>query len=463
MPVFRWLSEKTLARVIKQNQRLKILVILHLYYYQSWASIRQYLLNLRSYSFSLMITYVGNIPNDILESIKSEYPDVQFCFTNNSGYDIYPFYVAIKNIDLNLYDVILKIHSKGVKRKHLYMYGNYFGKRDWFNLLFDSILGPFNIHYCLNKFITDPDTGIVCAKKLLVTDPKHKQNLVQLVLNKYNIPIKKNYRFVAGSCFAIRSSALSNFQNLELEESDFLDRSVSMLSLAHALERFVCYNIEDLGFKFQTNENYYLTDPWCYILSLPYKHYSSFPLLNDTRFSIDDEHFYRALETKLIKRYDVIRVPLSSLKRRWYDGKTYNLNECSPYLYLCGDTERYMQYCYYHQIHKLPFMSLDRYNQLIDSINKYGYDKKSMIIVKERNIITDGQHRACVLLYKYGPEHAIDVLKIWFKKESLLKSICKFIKRTGKFIYKRICKYITIINPSRFKNRIKFIFTHRLN
>ena len=28
-------------------------------------------------------------------------------------------------------------------------------------------------------------------------------------------------------------------------------------------------------------------------------------------------------------------------------------------------------------------------------------------------IIRDGQHRCCVLLHKYGPEHEIDVVHFW--------------------------------------------------
>ena len=68
-------------------------------------------------------------------------------------------------------------------------------------------------------------------------------------------------------------------------------------------------------------------------------------------------------------------------------------------------------------------MSKERYDRLIESINQYGYDERHIIIVNERNILKDGQHRACILANKYGEDSYVRVLKIWDLRQILLDAL----------------------------------------
>lgn len=152
-------------------------------------------------------------------------------------------------------------------------------------------------------------------------------------------------------------------------------------------------------------------------------------LLRDERFCIDTEFFNRALKFRSIKDCKVIKVKLGDI---YYENTP--LKEVKPYLYLNGEIDAYKQYCQYHQSDLHINMSLDRYNRLIDSINSCGYNSKSIIIVTDNNKILDGQHRACILMHKYGEDYEIPVLYLKLKKRNLLQKLQKrIIKITKKF------------------------------
>ena len=56
-------------------------------------------------------------------------------------------------------------------------------------------------------------------------------------------------------------------------------------------------------------------------------------------------------------------------------------------------------------------MTPERFDELCASMREY--DPKSMpVVLGPRNIIQDGQHRSCILLKRFGPDHLIDVLRI---------------------------------------------------
>ena len=87
----------------------------------------------------------------------------------------------------------------------------------------------------------------------------------------------------------------------------------------------------------------------------------------------------------------------------------------SPVLkYQQGDEDAYKNYIEFknQKIHDNNVNSIHRYKKLTSSLNKK-YDLRSLIFVNGANVILDGQHRACWLLNKFGPEHEVDVIKIY--------------------------------------------------
>lgn len=101
---------------------------------------------------------------------------------------------------------------------------------------------------------------------------------------------------------------------------------------------------------------------------------------------------------------------------------TYKLKDSPEYKFLQGDQQAYIDYCDYKnprvngEIH-----SVQRFNNLLASLEANGFDKDSYILVNQDNIIIDGKHRACWLLHKYGKHKKIKVLKIYMQPKILSK------------------------------------------
>jgi hypothetical protein len=120
-------------------------------------------------------------------------------------------------------------------------------------------------------------------------------------------------------------------------------------------------------------------------------------------------------------KFELVRIKLKDIKRDW-EGKIYSLKQCSPYKYLeTGDKKIYENYIKKHInkncISDNTAWDIKRFDDLFKSIKKTGYDpKKSVICVDDNNVIIDGQHRSCCLLYLYGGDYEINVVKVSRRK-----------------------------------------------
>ncbi len=401
---------------IKKNADAKILVMLHMFYMSSWKEIKEYLKNLDAYNYDLIITYPESMYNEEVFADMREYkPGVIFRQCENLGYDVGPFLEALADVKTEEYDIIYKLQSKGVNRKHIYIYGQYFKHRDWFLNLYEGCLGAFTVHKTIDKLMNKEKVGIVAAKNLIIKDPVHKQNMVKEYMKEAGMKIPPEYYFVSGTCFAVKSKLMKPIQDMGMTTANF-QKASAVFSLAHKMERIVCLYMMNDGYVFEGNEVMTLRRG---ILSMNkvarrFKKYSGLRLLNDKRFNIDDEFAYFYLEGRLIKKYEVVELPLSEIKREWL-GEYIPLTECYPYRYLqTRDPKIYEEYCEINmKKYRTSVMSIERFESLADSIDEKGFDARNIVIVNEDNIIADGQHRCCYMMYKNGEDYKIPVLRLY--------------------------------------------------
>lgn len=427
----RIIMERRKKDMINCNRNARILVVLHLFYLDSWLEICEYLKNLRPYKWDLIITYPTFLEDKIdKEIIKLFKKNVKFMCMDNYGFDIGPFIMALKNVNLDNYEIVYKIQSKGVKRKKIYIYKQLFLGRDWFVNLYEGCLGARNIHDGIDILLNEDRIGAICADNLIVSDPVYKRTMVLNKLSELGLATEENYKFIAGTCFAIKSSLLKEFQeyNFKLEDFKPIPNSRGM-SLAHVLERYFGICINNKGYIIKglntCEKRRFFKKPIESLLSK----ISSERLLSEN-FYINEEYFHWILDNKFI-RYKVRTVEVGKLKYYSHrDKRDFFIKECVPYKYLLGDKEVYKEYSQYHIDNNLPVMTSKRFDKLVRSIDKNGYDDRNIIMVNERNMICDGQHRACYLAYKFGLDYKINVLEVeMINKKQLIKLfIPKFIK-----------------------------------
>ncbi len=440
---------------IKKNKNAKILVILHMFYMSSWKEIKEYLKNLEVYDYDLLITYPETSYNEeVINNIKSYKSDVVFKVCDNLGYDVGPFLEALGDIKIDDYDIIYKLQSKGVNRKHIYIYGQYFKHRDWFLNLYEGCLGAMSVHKTIDKLMNKEKVGIVAAKNLIIKDPVHKQNMVKNYMKEEGMKIPSDYYFVSGTCFAAKAEIMKPIQDMGMTTASF-QKASAVFSLAHKMERIICLNMLNDGYVFEGNKVMVLRR---LILRFNktarvFRKYSGLRLLDDKRFNIDDEFAYFYLEGRLIKKYEVIKLPLKEIKREWL-GDFISLTECYPYRYLQSrDPKIYDEYCEINmKKYKTSVMSIERFEQLVESIDKKGFDSKNLVIVNEDNIIADGQHRCCYMMYKYGENYEMPVLRIYpYVEESKKDKIKDSLKAKSPRLFECLKKIY---------NKIKFTLRH---
>lgn len=427
----RKIELKKNKELVEKNKRAKILVILHMFYPKSWKEIREYLENLSCYDYDLIITVTkGMINENILNQIKYFKDNVNIIECENKGFDLRPFLVALNTVDLEKYDIVIKLQSKSTKRTYLYIYDQLFMRRDWFLDLYEGVLSSKVVHKNIDLLLNDESVGLIAANNLIVHDPWHKVQMVQKIAKEKQIYIPDNYKFVAGTCFAIKAECLKNIKQYPWSEDDFnaVPRSRGM-SFAYFFERYICTQVESVW-----NKKLIGTDVRKFkhlFFVVPNKilyHYSAYRLL-DENLKFDPEFFYWLLDNRLIRwKYD--EIAFKDIYYRGSNGRRLFI-ENEPYQYLKGNIAGYKKYCERHIKEGCPVMSIEKFEKLRQSIEENGYDNRNIIIVNKHNELVDGQHRAACLCYKMGEEAKIRVLRIQYIdiKEKIKKISPSFLWR----------------------------------
>ena len=396
---------KAREAMIDRNRKTRILVALHLFYDNAWPVIAEYLGNLAPYGFDLVVTYPGRrISEKTLRDVTARFPRARVIQCENRGFDVGPFVEAVKTADLNAYDIVFKIHSKGTGRSFIYIYDQIFKKADWFYNLFEGILGGTSAHEAIDALMNG-GKKLVAARNLIVKDPPHKCNFVRKFCEENGLAFQPGYEYVAGTCFALRADALGAILP-KISGLTFAASRRGSFSAAHAIERIICFPAAGAMHGIEVPHPTYPDE------LAECRATSALRMLDDPRVKFDDEFFYRRMETRRIAGYEICKVKLRDLRRKRHDGTICTLEECEPYKYLHGDVKGYGEYCIDNLANSGYAMTVERFEKLRQDMAS-SFDKRYMPVLRGAdNVIMDGQHRCCILLDRFGPDYEIDVLRI---------------------------------------------------
>lgn len=427
-------------RTIRRHKDTRILVILHLFYMPAWAEIKEYLKNLSPYNYSLVVTYTDGFSDEVtLSQVRRFKNDAKIIRLTNLGWDVLPFLIALRDIDLSDYDIVFKLQSKGTKRQEVFLYGQYFRKRSWFLNLFEGCIGPFTVHTTINNLLDkNKGIGLVAARNLIVEDPIHKKHLVEETLKELALPCLEDYRFIAGTCFAIRANLLDSIQKLDIDIERFNSKG---FSFAHRMERIICFPPLWEGLK-MTGPNVMTLRRFLWIFhpfAWWWRKYNGARMLKDPCVNIDDLFAFDCIEPRLLDNWRFVDIRLGDIRRKLfpYDKNTVPLSETLPYKYLVTrDSVLYKEYCEYNsKTWHNSIMSQERFDKLICSMETNGDTCEKNIVLIDNNIIFDGQHRCCWLLYTKGQDYVINALSIKeYHPDLFSRMINSFQNRISSFI-----------------------------
>lgn len=232
----------------------KLAVHLHLYYFWMWDSIKEYLSNIDG-EYLLYVTMTKE-NQEIAAKIKAFHPNSKIVILDNRGHDVGPFIYFLKDINLDDYDFIMKLHTKrDDKPNFTYFKDSYVIRNNrWFNLLMNALLESKDVYKAnLNKFSKDPTLGMIGSKYL---NFKGKDTLMQntSMIDKYlakmNFSYNENMSFIGGTMFIVRAPLLKVVRDcVDFSNFDHSKQSSDDGTLAHAFERILGFVIGAQGYQ----------------------------------------------------------------------------------------------------------------------------------------------------------------------------------------------------------------------
>lgn len=230
---------------------MRICVCLHLYYLDMMMDIKRKLNNLEKYDLYIT-TPIDN--QDNADEILNVFKDAKLIYTDNVGFDMYPFVVFLRSVDLSQYDLVFKVHTKKDIPIEYSLNGYDLSGGLWREYLLDSILeSRLRTRNLIRAFKEDLSIGEIGSEELIIRDDDVDKDIdmneVQKTMKDLGLEVKKK-EFIAGSMFVVRASLLKPLQNRDYQVDDFppyLPRTWN--ELPYCLERCMGMMISAQGMR----------------------------------------------------------------------------------------------------------------------------------------------------------------------------------------------------------------------
>jgi len=235
---------------------LRLAVHLHIYYLDMWYEIKPYLKNLEGYAYDLYVT-MNKQDDAIIKDIKDFNPSAKFFMVENRGYDVGPFVYFLHQIDLNDYDLILKLHTKNNKNEGSVVINNRcVNRKFWFLLLIESLIGSKTIFdNNIRAFEQDDKLGMIGSKYLISSGLKNAKSVeadVHQIMEQMGVSSNLPIMFVAGTMFMVRSHIMQKIKDYyKIEDFEITSGKQHDETLAHVFERLFGCLTKALGYKIQ--------------------------------------------------------------------------------------------------------------------------------------------------------------------------------------------------------------------
>lgn len=235
------------------SEKKTLLVVFHLYYHQQLDYYLGKLANIEGYDWDLLVTY--SVADETSEKkLKAFKPGVKLLKVENAGYDIWPFIAAVKYVNLDDYEYIMKIHTKNANLQPMHINGLNLTKYMWRSLLINSFLKtPEQFRKAILRLEMQPSAGMLCSRELYT---KMKGNLPEegSVLRRelgYLGIEPHDKHFCAGTMFIAKAECFRILQRAGLNAEYFHGEmsSHSTGSPAHAYERILPILVTENGYK----------------------------------------------------------------------------------------------------------------------------------------------------------------------------------------------------------------------
>lgn len=214
-------------------------LVLHLHYTDLLEEILPFLHN--AAGADLFVSLPLSTPADIAERLLADFPNARLTCFENRGRDVYPFLELLRTMTDLGYEYCCKVHSK----KSMHRTDGHQLRNDAFRSLLGS---PSVVADHLTMLRKGSPVGLIAphgsvldlAEPSRVTFNRRWLEILSTRIGLVGVADNPNSRFIAGTMFWCRLSALAPLLALDLTREQFEDEAgQSDGTLAHAVERII--------------------------------------------------------------------------------------------------------------------------------------------------------------------------------------------------------------------------------
>ncbi len=240
----------------------KIAVHLHLYYVEQLSEILKRLKNLSDIEYDLFVTMVVD-DEKTKRRILRVYPNAKIWCVDNRGYDVGPFIEFLHQINLDDYEYVLKLHTKGKKTSnYTYIKNRRLDNALWGKIMWDSMLkSKERIEKNIKILDRQKNVGMIGSAHCFSNEERHYLHLmddINIAMKKMGFDEITHLSFIAGCMFLCRAKLLKPLLVYFLNDFDETNGKIKDETLAHVIERAFGAIVEGAGFDvFQIEEQTY--------------------------------------------------------------------------------------------------------------------------------------------------------------------------------------------------------------
>lgn len=232
---------------------MRLLIHTHIYYLDLWGELAACIDNFNGRKYDLWITTpIKDVA--FQKNVLSRFPSAHYCVLPNQGYDIWPFFYVLNNVQPKDYDYVVKMHTK----RNVSGWLNYlpFWPSRWRRELLSFCSSKSRLERVMHRFSQCPEIGMIGGDAVIVerADVDYERNEIRRTAEKVvqNLGYRNfTRRFVAGTMFIARMACFSPLRDV-LRETDFQatkDDDNHVSGVAHVYERVLGYIVSATGFE----------------------------------------------------------------------------------------------------------------------------------------------------------------------------------------------------------------------
>ncbi len=218
---------------------MRLLVHLHLFYREQLDYFLDKLSDIqKEYDVHLYLTHIDKLSDREERKIYSKFPNSKLIELENIGYDLYPFVEVVKSVDLDSYNVVLKLHTKNTHAHDCYTFNeNYTTKHiSWAEGLLTPLIDNVTLFKKNISALEQPNVNMIGSG--LFINQKNVANKIIIehlkkLLSKLEISLPSSYPHISGTIFICRPDMLKPLK--KFSKSDFT-KPTGEPDSAHAME-----------------------------------------------------------------------------------------------------------------------------------------------------------------------------------------------------------------------------------